>query len=182
MSRRPNPSSDAVTWIIVALLLVGAIVMGFQEVSFSSLLKDGSVAPDFTVKTLAGPEITLSKLRGKVVLVDFWATWCGPCQKEMPYLLELVKDYEARGVTLVAVSNDDLDEQTQVVAAYAQKLPALQPFAAYGTPELGHPYQVHALPTLYVLDASGRIVTSQQGQASEAQLRRWIERALEAKP
>ncbi len=179
MSRKAGQSSDAVTWVIVGLLLLGAIVMGFQEVSFSSLLKDDSPAPDFTVKTLAGPELTLSKLRGKVVLVDFWATWCGPCQKEMPYLLSLVKEYEPRGVTLVAVSNDDLSEQAAAVEEFALHLPALRPFAAFGTPELGSRYLVRALPTLYVIDAKGEVVTSQVGVASESQLRRWIEKALE---
>jgi thiol-disulfide isomerase/thioredoxin len=181
VSRRTASSSDAVTWIIVALLLVGAIIMGFQEVSFSSLLKDGTVAPDFTLKTLAGPEVTLSKLRGKVVLVDFWATWCPPCRAEMPYLLSIAKEYEARGVTLVAVNRDDLEDQVPKVLEFAKEMPRIEPYTAFGTPELSQIYLVHALPTLYVLDTQGRIVTSEQGQASESQLRRWIERALEAK-
>jgi thiol-disulfide isomerase/thioredoxin len=164
---------------IVALLFVGAVLLGWQEVMEGKLLKRGSPAPDFTVKTLAGAPVTLSALKGKVVLVDFWATWCGPCREEMPYLVSTVQSYAAQGVTLVAVSNDDLDEQAAAVEAFTGQLPGLRPYAAYGTPELGATYLVRALPTLYVIDRQGNVSQTQTGQASERQLRRWIDAALE---
>ncbi|MEW6434140.1 MAG: TlpA disulfide reductase family protein [Myxococcota bacterium] len=174
--QRKNP--DRVSAVIVVLLLAGAAVMGWQEVEASRRLPDDSPAPDFTLERLEGGPVTLSALRGNVVLVDFWATWCPPCREEMPYLVKLAKQYEGQGVRLVAVSNDDLDEQKEAVGHFVEGLPALKPFVAFGTPEVSAGYLVRALPTLYVIDRQGHIVASETGQASEAQIERWIEKAL----
>lgn len=169
---------DRVSAVIVVLLLAGAAVMGWQEVEASRRLPDDSPAPDFTLERLEGEPVTLSALKGNVVLVDFWATWCPPCREEMPYLVKLAKQYEGQGVRFVAVSNDDLDEQKEAVAHFVEGLPDLKPFAAFGTPEVSAGYLVRALPTLYVIDRQGNIVASETGQASEAQIERWIEKAL----
>ncbi len=174
----PARKPDAVTVALVVLLLIGAAIMGWHEVEESRRLPDDSPAPDFTVERLEGAPVTLSALRGEVVLLDFWATWCPPCREEMPYLVSLAQRYEAKGVRLVAVSNDDLDEQREAVGDFVMGLPELRPYAALGTPALGSAYLVRALPTLYVIDRQGQIVTSATGQVSEAQLERWIEQAL----
>lgn len=179
MSEQPKKKTDRVSAVIVVLLLAGAAVMGWQEVEDSRRLPDDSPAPDFTVERLEGGAVTLSALKGHVVLVDFWATWCPPCREEMPYLVKLAKQYEGQGVRLVAVSNDDLDEQREAVGRFVEGLPDLKPFAAFGTPELGADYLVRALPTLYVIDRDGHIVASATGQASESQIERWIQKALE---
>jgi peroxiredoxin len=167
---------------IVGALLVGALVLGWQEALESKLLRPGTAAPDFTVQTFEGGAVQLSALKGKVVLIDFWATWCPPCREEMPYLLSTVKEFEKDGVTLVAISNDDLGAQREAIAAFARGLPALQPYAALGTPQVGALYLVHSLPTLYVVDRRGTIVTAQAGQVPEWQLKRWVKRALEQAP
>ena len=179
MSEQPKKKTDRVSAVIVVLLLAGAAVMGWQEVEDSRRLPDDSPAPDFTVERFEGEPVTLSALKGNVVLVDFWATWCPPCREEMPYLVKLAKQYEGQGVRLVAVSNDDLDEQREAVGHFVEGLPDLKPFAAFGTPELGADYLVRALPTLYVIDRQGNIVASATGQASESQIERWIKKALE---
>ncbi|MCC6333390.1 MAG: TlpA family protein disulfide reductase [Myxococcales bacterium] len=176
---RAAKKPDRVTVVIVGLLLAGAALMGWQEVEASRRLPDDSVAPDFTVETLLGGPVSLSSLKGQVVVIDFWATWCGPCRDELPYLLKQVKAHEAKGVKFLAVSNDDLDEQHEAVSAFVKGMPDLGPYAAFGTPELGHTYLVRALPTLYVIDRQGKIVASETGQASETQIARWIEAALE---
>jgi peroxiredoxin len=175
---KPPEKTDRVTVFIVALLLVGAVLMGWQEVLAGKLLARGAPAPDFTLLRPEGEAVTLSQLKGRVVLVDFWATWCPPCIEEMPWLVATVKSYEAQGVTLVAVSNDDLDEQAQAVEAFTARLPALRPYAAFGTPAVGASYLVRSLPTLYVVDRQGRVSQAHSGQASERQLRRWIDAAL----
>jgi len=75
-------------------------------------------SPDFTLKDLDGHDITLSQFRGKVVLVNFWATWCGPCHIEIPWLMELQEKYSARGFTVLGVAMDD--EGKSAVAPFVE--------------------------------------------------------------
>jgi thiol-disulfide isomerase/thioredoxin len=170
---------DRLTPVLVGLLLAGAVVMGFQEVADTKLVPEGAPAPDFTVQSLVGEPVTLSALKGQVVVVDFWATWCGPCREELPMLLETARAFEARGVKLVMVSTDDVSEQREAVEAFARREPGLAPYAAFGTPALGEQYLVRALPTLYVLDRRGQVVAARAGTVARWQLERWLEHALE---
>lgn len=174
-----RPKTDRITWLFVAALLLGAVVMGWQEVT-AEILPTGSAAPPFVVERPVGEPLALTSLQGRVVVINFWATWCPPCRDEMPYLLSVVKEHEAQGVSLIAVNNDDLDEQKQAVAAFVKQFPELERWVGYGRPEIGMVYKVEALPSVFVVDRKGRLVASHQGQASESQLRRWIEKALEA--
>jgi thiol-disulfide isomerase/thioredoxin len=170
--------TDRMTWVFVAVLLVGAVLMGWQETSVG-IMPEGTEAPLFIVDRLSGPPIELSALKGKVVVVNFWATWCPPCREEIPYLIQAVKDSEAKGVTLVAISNDELNGQREAVTEFLKAYPGLAPYAALGRPEIGFAYQVKALPSVFIIDREGRVRASHQGQASERQLRRWIEEAVE---
>ncbi len=169
--------TDRMTWVFVGALLLGAILMGWQE-AHSEILPGGSEAPPFIVERLQGAPLSLESLRGKVVVVNFWATWCPPCREEMPYLLSTVQELEGQGVTLVAISNDELVGQREAVAAFVKGYPGLEKFAALGRPEIGFAYQVKALPSIFVLDRQGHLVASHQGQATESQLRGWIQDAL----
>src|SRR4030042_294631 len=72
------------------------------------------LAPDFTLKTIDGQEITLSKLKGKVVLLDFWATWCGPCRESIPHLIQLYKAYREKGFEVIGMSVNKEDERESV--------------------------------------------------------------------
>jgi len=173
-----SAKTDTLTLVLVGLLLVGAVLMGWQEVADEALLKAQSQAPELSVERYEGGQVSLAELAGQVVLVDFWATWCLPCREEMPMLVRVAKEYEGRGVRLVAIANDDLDQQKEAVAGFVARQPQLAPYAAYGTPDVGQRYLVKGLPTLYVIDRHGAIVGAEVGQLSENQLRRWIDRAL----
>ena len=180
MTQARKPKTDRLTAFIVGLLLLGTIFMGWQEVQDGRKLPLGSEAPDFTVQRPDGSSVQLSSLRGKVVVVDFWATWCPPCREEMPYLVKAVQEHEGQGVTMLALSNDDLDDQAEVVGSFLKAFPELSPYAAFGTPAVSASYLVRALPTMYVLDRQGRVVAAWQGQATEAQIREWLSQALAA--
>jgi thiol-disulfide isomerase/thioredoxin len=69
-------------------------------------MREGAVAPDFTQKTPEGTDLSLSDLRGKVVLIDFWASWCGPCRRENPYVVQLYNQYKDKGFEILGVSLD----------------------------------------------------------------------------
>jgi thiol-disulfide isomerase/thioredoxin len=169
---------DRVTPILVAVLLVGTVLLGWQEATDTALLREGLPAPDFGVKTPEGTLLTRRALEGEVVLLDFWATWCGPCREEMPMLLEVAEAYQARGVRLVLVNNDDRSEQREAVAAAIRQEPRLAGRVAYGEPGLDQLFLVRSLPTLYVLDRQGKVSTARSGAVPRWQLERWIEQAL----
>src|ERR1700747_522909 len=74
--------------------------------------KAGEVAPDLTLKDLNGADVSLSDYKGKVVLVNFWATWCEPCRVEIPWLIDLQKKYGPQGLQIVGITKEDGDEKT----------------------------------------------------------------------
>ena len=81
--------------------------------------KKGEMAPDFALKDLSGNTFSLSSTRGKVVILDFWATWCPPCRKEIPHFVDLYKDYRAKGLEVIGVSLDR--GATEAVKRLAEK-------------------------------------------------------------
>lgn len=173
---------DYVSLGLVGLLLVTAVFLGWQEMSGDDgLLPTGSMAPNFMVPRPSGENVQLADLRGRVVVLDFWATWCPPCREEMPWLVKLGADLEPKGVSFVAASQDDQDEQVSEVAAYVRELPGLASFVAYSNPTVGAAYKVQALPSLFVIDAQGRVVYSKAGLAQESAVRQAVEQALSAK-
>ncbi len=179
MSDEATPGKlDKVTIAFIAALLLGAAALGMQQSGGRSIVPAGARLPGFTLARAEGGEVSLAALRGKVVVVNFWATWCPPCREEIPYLVSTVESFAPEGVELVAISNDNLDAQRAVVTKFLTRFPQLKPYAVYGQPELGHAWQVRALPSVFILDREGRVVTSHQGQATEKQLRGWIQDAL----
>jgi thiol-disulfide isomerase/thioredoxin len=174
----PKKKTDVPTVVFLATMVAAVGLLGWFEAR-GGIFEEGTPAPPFVLPRLEGEPVSLAELKGRVVVVNFWATWCPPCREEMPYLLKTVQEFEPRGVTLVAISNDDLPEQREVVTEFVKRLPALRPYVALGQGEVGAAYRVKALPSLFVIDRQGRVTASHQGQASEAQIRGWVEAALQ---
>ena len=137
----------------------------------------GSVAPDFALKSLPdGKEVRLSSLRGKAVLVNFWATWCEPCKIEMPSLVDLQKKYGPQGLQIVGVAMDDADDKE--INSFAHKM-GVNYMVLRGTEKVGELYGgVDHLPMTYYLDRSGKVVDETEGMAGEATFEDAIKRAL----
>jgi cytochrome c biogenesis protein CcmG, thiol:disulfide interchange protein DsbE len=110
-------------------------------------------APDFTVKSLEGEEISLSSLRGKTVFIDFWATWCGPCRESIPHLVNLYKTYHDKGFEIIGISVDKAE--ADLVRRFATSLDIPYPIAMV-PPGLERKYGVTALPTGFLIDKSGK--------------------------
>ncbi len=113
-----------------------------------------TVAPDFSLPELTGGQFKLSDFRGKVVLLDFWATWCDPCREEIPHLVELQNKYRNQGLQIVGVSMDDSPEP---VRDYSQRLKMNYP-VVMGNSTIGELYGgVLGLPIAFVIGRDGRI-------------------------
>ena len=136
----------AVSLLAVALLCP---LVGFAK-------EDGAVTPMLTAATLDGKSFDLAALRGHVVLVHFWATWCTPCIKEMPALEAFYERYRARGVEVIAMSEDrtrDLDEVHHMMHHMNMQYPVAMAHKAVHN-SFGDPA---ALPVTYVIDAKGAV-------------------------
>jgi thiol-disulfide isomerase/thioredoxin len=112
------------------------------------------LAPDFTLKTIDGQEITLSELKGKAVLLDFWATWCGPCRESIPHLIQLYKTYRENGFEVIGISLDKGD--AAVVRNFAKSMDIPYPIVM-ATEETARDYRVTSIPTTFFIDKEGKI-------------------------
>lgn len=143
-------------------------------------LTRGEPAPDFKVERLVGGELTLSSLRGRVVIIDFWATWCPPCRAELPWLLQLARRYESRGVVFVAMNQDE-GPQRALATKFASELQGVDRFITLGGPTLAGPYRVDGLPTMYVIDVQGRVFASAEGWLTEEAVVGVLDQALKVR-
>jgi len=115
---------------------------------------ESSLAPDFSLKTLRDEQITLSSLRGKVVLLDFWATWCGPCKESIPHLIQIRKDFQAKGFEVIGLSMDRGDER--IVRNFINTMDIPYP-VLIAPDDLAKKYGVTGLPTTFLIDREGKI-------------------------
>jgi thiol-disulfide isomerase/thioredoxin len=137
----------------------------------------GSVAPDFSLKSVPdGKTVTLSSLRGKAVVVNFWATWCGPCKIEMPWLVDLQKKYGDQGLQIVGITKDDSNEAT--IAKFTQKM-GVNYTVLVGNQQVVDSYGgVVGLPTSFFVNRSGKVVHEIVGLDSESKFEAAIKQAL----
>jgi len=137
----------------------------------------GSMAPGFELKNIAdGKTASLASFRGKAVLLNFWATWCGPCKIEMPWLVDLQKKYGPQGLEIVGVAMDDASDKE--IAAFAKKM-GVNYTVLKGTEKVGDLYGgVDRLPLTYYIDRSGKVVDEIVGLASESVIEDDIKKIL----
>jgi peroxiredoxin len=117
-------------------------------------------APDFTLPTLGGPNLRLQEQRGRVVLVNFWATWCGPCRVEMPHLNRLYDKYRDAGFVLLAVN---IDEDPKTAANLAAKLGMRFPVLLDTDKKVSRLYDLSAMPSTMLIDRDGRVRYTHRG-------------------
>lgn len=144
-------------------------------------LPAGTRAPAFTTKTLGGKALSLRDLRGKVVLLDYWATWCGPCRMATPTLLGLQQKFHGRGFSVVGMSMDQADTLAQVkpfVKAMHLTYPVTVGPAANARAQAA--YHANALPSQYLIDKKGVVRWSQAGYSLDegAKLNGMIQKLL----
>ena len=116
-----------------------------------------TMAPDFALSDLEGRAVRLSALRGKVVLVNLWTTWCPPCREEMPSMERLYQRLRGRGVEMLAVSQDEPDARS-TVEAFVREVGVTFPVLLDPRREAGEAYGVWGYPETFIVDREGRIV------------------------
>lgn len=132
-------------------------------------------APDFSLTDLSGAKLSLSAYRGKVVLLDFWATWCGPCKTDIPHFMEMQSRYGDRGLQVIGISMDD---EEKLVREFQQQFHMNYP-VAMGNADLASLYGgILGLPITFVIDRQGRITARHIGETEasvfEAEIRKLL--------
>jgi peroxiredoxin len=162
---------------LCAILLIFAIWK--SRPTITPRTKAGAeLAPDFTLKALDGTALRLSDYRGKVILLDFWATWCAPCQDEIPLFVELQSKYRDRGLQVLGLSMDDSPEP---VKKFVRKFRMNYP-VAIGTQEVASQYGgIFGLPVNIVIGRDGKIKAKHLGMYDLTLLKQELTSQLESK-
>jgi len=113
-----------------------------------------TAAPDFTLRTMSGPNLRLSEQRGRVVMVNFWATWCGPCRQELPQLNRLYEKYRASGFVMLGVN---VDEDVRKAAEVAGKLGVTFPVLLDTDKAVSRLYDLSTMPSTVLIDRDGKV-------------------------
>ncbi len=151
--------------ILIALVLVAAYVGAWAvfEQNTPPALKDGGTAPDIGIRAASGP-VKLSDLKGKVVLIDFWATWCGPCRMSIPGIEKAYKKYSGRGFVALGVSVDD---DPSGVPQFIKDMGMTYPAGLILDKNQYPPYNKGSIPLMVLVDRKGHIRWTQNGYSLE---------------
>ena len=136
----------------------------------------GSAAPDFQLTLFSGETLRLSELKGKVVVLNLWASWCGPCRQEMPSFERTWQEYRDRGVVFLGVAVSDTEQDAR---AFAQQVGVTYPLGLDTTGQISQTYRPVGLPSTYFIDRQGNIARKLTGAANEAALRIFLRGQLE---
>jgi thiol-disulfide isomerase/thioredoxin len=174
---------DPVVLVVVALVVALMLVFGFKMARHSSQgmaagnaqMKNG-IAPDFTLQSLDGKTVRLSDFRGKPVVLNFWATWCGPCKIEMPWFVDLQKQYGPAGLQFLGVAMDDAS--TKDIAEFAASMKVNYPILI-GKESIGDAYGgVQFLPETFYIDRNGKVVDKAFGLKGRGEIEDAIKKIL----
>jgi thiol-disulfide isomerase/thioredoxin len=140
------------------------------------------MAPAFTVTTLDGQHISMDDLQGKVVLLDFWATWCGPCREALPHLRNIAKKFDGQPLVVLSVSLDANEEQWKKFIAENGMTWAQYRDGGFTSP-ISKLFGVEAIPHTFTIDAEGVLQDEHIGDASiEGKLKKLLAQAREVQP
>jgi len=137
---------------LTSLLVIGFTLVFSISASHAASEKLSGKAPNFTLKSRSGKNIKLSELRGQVVMLNFWASWCGPCRKEMPILEKIHKKYKRLGFTLLGVN---VEENSMDAKNYLKDVKVTFPILFDTRQKTSKLYNVSAMPTTIIIDRNG---------------------------
>jgi peroxiredoxin len=162
--------------VVAAMLFAGIHIARKNQGGGAAGQLIGQLAPDFELQSLEGKNVKLSDFRGKAVLLNFWATYCGPCKIEMPWFVEMQKEFGPQGFQIVGVAMDDAS--TEDIAKFAKEMGVNYPILL-GKESVGQSYGgIGVLPTTYFVDRDGKITAREFGLQSRSVFVDNIKKAL----
>ncbi len=176
--------------LTIVLVTLGIIWMFFSRVPVTATTdgapppspREGFSAPDFTLDMLDGGQISLSDLRGKVVLVNLWASWCPPCREEMPAIERVYRSYKDLGLEVLGVNTTNQDSEA-AAAAFVQEMGLSFPIPLDRTGAVSASYNLRGLPTSFFIDREGIIQSVVVGgPMSEVLIQSKVEALLKESP
>ncbi len=171
---------NTLPWVV---LMIGALVITYTWAPSTGNkelvpVEKRATAADFKLTDSAGKEVSLSDYKDKVVLLNFWATWCGPCEVEIPWFKEFEQTYKDRGFAVLGVSEDETGWPTVRAYIEARKM-NYRVLLDVDQSKLPDPYKnIRALPTTYLIDRQGRIAGTHTGLVSRDTYKSGIEQLL----
>ena len=172
-----------IIFALMVIIVAGLLVLGKFQGKFpagrarsAALAAKGHDAPDFVLTDLKGHNLKLSDLRGKAVVLNFWATWCPPCKEEIPWFVEFQKRYGSQGLQVVGVSMDDGDRKDveKFAAENSINYPVL-----LGKEKVAEQYGgIDYLPTTFYIDRNGEVMDRVFGQPGRDEIEQSVKRAI----
>ncbi|AMA73239.1 TlpA disulfide reductase family protein [Aneurinibacillus thermoaerophilus] len=138
-------------------------------------VQEGKKAPDFTLETLDGKTMHLSDLRGKIVILNIWATWCPPCREEIPDMVKFYRAYKEKNVEILAVNLTETESSVPNVKRFAQGMNMQFPVLLDRKSHVADMYQVTIVPTSFIIDADGIIRQHVMGPMTYSTMEKFIE-------
>ncbi|VAX07020.1 Thioredoxin family protein [hydrothermal vent metagenome] len=140
------------------------LILGVSMFLVGGVQAEAEMAPNFTLKSRDGKNIKLSELRGQIVLVNFWASWCGPCRQEMPILEKLYKKYKSLGFVIIGVNVDDKPKQAE---SLLKLIDVSFPIVFDTDKKVSEKYKVTAMPSSFFIDRDGKMRSEHKGYLPE---------------
>lgn len=162
--------SFSIQWL--TLVFAGLLLIGTANAATVQ-----GKAPNFTLKSNTGKNIKLSELRGQVILLNFWASWCGPCRQEMPLLEKLQQRYSALGFTVLGVN---VEEDSSKAKSLLKDIPVSFPILYDTQNKVSKQYKVSAMPSTVMIDRNGNMRYLHRGYkpGDEAQYKKWVKQLI----
>jgi peroxiredoxin len=175
------PTAMLLIVLVAAMFFGGRYLANRSRVGVTGTAKlsgdaKGQLAPEFELKDLAGKSVHLADYHGKVVLLNFWATWCPPCKEEMPWFVDLQQRYGAQGLQVIGVAMDDSSQQT--IESFTKRLGVNYP-VLLGKESIAQAYgDVQFLPDTFYIGRDGKIVAHVQGLVNRKDIEEQVKKAL----
>lgn len=160
--------------LMMRIIVLGVIFIALGSAFYSAYTNDdspvqiGELAPNFTLENLEGELVSLSDYRGKGVFINFWATWCEPCKREMPYMEAQYKAMQDKGIEILAIN---ISESNVAVNSFKNRLGLTFPILLDRDRSVTNRYGIIPIPSSFFIDKNGIVVSRVDGEMNEQQIK-----------